>query len=58
MITADRGPAVFGTHNTIVCARAGAGLGVGRGGAAWGGAAWPSGHYVLPGGKSMDRSNN
>ena len=34
MITADRGPAVFGTHNTIVCARAGAGLGVGRGGAA------------------------
>ena len=49
MITADRGPAVFGTHNTIVCARAGAGRG---------GAAWPSGHYVLPGGKSMDRSNN
>ena len=38
MITADRGPAVFGTHNTIVCARAGAGLGVGRGVAGRGGA--------------------
>ena len=39
MITADRGPAVFGTHNTIVCARAGAGLGGGRGGAGRRGAA-------------------
>ena len=27
MITADRGPAVFGAHNTIVFARAGAGVG-------------------------------
>ena len=44
MITADRGPAVFGTHNNIVCTRAGAGR--------------PSEHYALPGGKSMDRSNN